>query len=68
VPEGSVRIEAIPSNVNLDAVAFDRPDNKIAAVLFNSGRATTTAAVICYQLSTRIILISITYHGQQHIV
>ncbi|KAL7727277.1 hypothetical protein ACLKA6_016030 [Drosophila palustris] len=39
VPEGSVRIEAIPSNVNLDAVAFLRPDDKIAAVLFNSGRA-----------------------------
>uniref|UniRef100_A0A6P4FQW7 Glucosylceramidase-like n=2 Tax=melanogaster group TaxID=32346 RepID=A0A6P4FQW7_DRORH len=39
VPEGSVRIDAVPSNVNLDSVAFLRPDNKIAAVLFNSGRA-----------------------------
>ncbi|EDW84359.1 uncharacterized protein Dwil_GK13189 [Drosophila willistoni] len=39
VPEGSVRIEASPSNVNLDSVAFERPDKKIAAILFNSGRA-----------------------------
>lgn len=39
VPEGSVRIDAVPSNVNLDSVAFLRPDNKITAVLFNSGRA-----------------------------
>ncbi|XP_017874257.1 PREDICTED: glucosylceramidase [Drosophila arizonae] len=39
VPEGSVHIEAVASNVNLDSVAFKRPDDKIVAVLFNSGRA-----------------------------
>lgn len=39
VPEGSVHIEAVASNVNLDCVAFKRPDDKIVAVLFNSGRA-----------------------------
>lgn len=46
VPEGSVRIEAIPSNVNLDAVAFLRPDDKIAAVLFNSGRADLDIVIV----------------------
>ncbi|KAH8281150.1 hypothetical protein KR054_012512, partial [Drosophila jambulina] len=46
VPEGSLRIDAIPSNVNLDTVAFLRPDNKIAAVLFNSGRADLDIAVV----------------------
>ncbi|KAH8383151.1 hypothetical protein KR009_007092, partial [Drosophila setifemur] len=46
VPEGSVRIDALPSNVNLDSVAFLRPDNKIAAVLFNSGRADLDIAVV----------------------
>ncbi|XP_060649580.1 lysosomal acid glucosylceramidase [Drosophila nasuta] len=46
VPEGSLRIEAIASNVNLDTVAFLRPDNKIAAVLFNSGRAALDIVVV----------------------
>lgn len=39
VPEGSVHIEAVASNVNLDCVAFVRPDGKIVVVLFNTGRA-----------------------------
>lgn len=46
VPEGSIRIDAIPSNVNLNTVAFLRPDNKIAAVLFNSGRADLDITVV----------------------
>ncbi|KAH8311657.1 hypothetical protein KR044_007405 [Drosophila immigrans] len=46
VPEGSLRIEAIPSNVNLDVVAFLRPDKQIAAVLFNSGRAALDIIVV----------------------
>ncbi|ALC45843.1 CG31148, partial [Drosophila busckii] len=39
VPEGSVRIEAVASNINLDSIAFERPDKQIVLVLFNSGRA-----------------------------
>lgn len=39
VPPGSIHIEAEASNVNVDVVAFLRPDEKVVAVLFNSGRA-----------------------------
>ncbi|EDW67997.1 lysosomal acid glucosylceramidase [Drosophila virilis] len=46
VPEGSVHIEAVASNVNLDCVAFMRPDEKIVAVLFNSGRADLDISVV----------------------
>ncbi|SPP81209.1 lysosomal acid glucosylceramidase [Drosophila guanche] len=46
VPEGSIRVDAVPSNVNLDTVAFLRPDKKIATVLFNSGRADLDITVV----------------------
>lgn len=39
VPPGSIHIEAVASNVNIDVVAFLRPDSQVVAVLFNSGRA-----------------------------
>ncbi|EDV91464.1 lysosomal acid glucosylceramidase [Drosophila grimshawi] len=46
VPEGSVHIEAVASNINLDCIAFIRPDNKIVAVLFNSGRADLDITIV----------------------
>ncbi|XP_030369560.1 lysosomal acid glucosylceramidase [Scaptodrosophila lebanonensis] len=55
VPEGSVRIDAIASNVNLNTVAFERPDGQIAAVLFNSGRADLDITVVDSVRGTLII-------------
>ncbi|XP_075170528.1 lysosomal acid glucosylceramidase-like [Haematobia irritans] len=46
LPEGSIRIDAIRSNVNIDSVAYLRPDGTIAAVLFNSGNANVEISVI----------------------
>lgn len=39
VPEGSVRIAAEATNVNVDTVAFLRPDGSVAIIVFNSGYA-----------------------------
>ncbi|XP_053950449.1 lysosomal acid glucosylceramidase-like [Anastrepha ludens] len=39
IPEGSVRIAAERTNVNVDTVAFLRPDSSVALVIFNSGYA-----------------------------
>ncbi|XP_017490656.1 PREDICTED: putative glucosylceramidase 3, partial [Rhagoletis zephyria] len=38
VPEGSVRIDAKILSASVEAVAFKRPDERIAVVLLNSGR------------------------------
>ncbi|KNC29753.1 hypothetical protein FF38_05244 [Lucilia cuprina] len=46
IPENSVRIDAIRSNVNIDSVAYMRPDGSISAVLFNSGNANVEITVV----------------------
>lgn len=45
IPENSVRIDAVRSNVNIDSVAYLRPDGSISAVLFNSGNANVEITV-----------------------
>lgn len=35
IPEDSIRIDAIRSNVNIDSVAYLRPDGTVSAVIFN---------------------------------
>ena len=35
VPEGSIRIEVERSNVNVDTIAFLRPDGTVAIIIFN---------------------------------
>lgn len=38
VPEGSIRIKSERWNINIDTVAFLRPDGFIACIIYNSGR------------------------------
>ncbi|KAM7359469.1 glucocerebrosidase 1b [Cochliomyia hominivorax] len=46
IPEKSIRIAAERSNVNIDTVAYLRPDGSISAVLFNSGNANVEVTVV----------------------
>ncbi|TMW53582.1 hypothetical protein DOY81_001346 [Sarcophaga bullata] len=52
IPEGSIRIDAIRSNVNIDSVAYLRPDGTISAVIFNSGAANVEVNVVDNCLTT----------------
>ncbi|XP_049303747.1 lysosomal acid glucosylceramidase-like isoform X2 [Bactrocera dorsalis] len=45
IPEGSTRIAAERTNVNVDTVAFLRPDGSVAVVIFNSGYASVNVEV-----------------------
>ncbi|XP_017480969.1 PREDICTED: glucosylceramidase [Rhagoletis zephyria] len=44
-PEGSIRIAAEPTNINVDTIAFLRPDGSIAVVVFNSGYASVDVGI-----------------------
>ncbi|XP_073816320.1 lysosomal acid glucosylceramidase-like [Musca autumnalis] len=57
IPEGSVRIDAVRSNVNIDSVAYLRPDGSVAAVLFNSGNAQVEINVIDSVRGSAIIVL-----------
>lgn len=35
IPEDSIRIDAVRSNINIDTIAYLRPDGTISVVLFN---------------------------------
>ncbi|XP_050327113.1 lysosomal acid glucosylceramidase-like isoform X1 [Bactrocera neohumeralis] len=45
IPEGSTRIAAERTNVNVDTVAFLRPDGSVVVVVFNSGYASVNVEV-----------------------
>ncbi|XP_059218801.1 lysosomal acid glucosylceramidase isoform X2 [Stomoxys calcitrans] len=57
IPEGSIRIDAIPSNVNIDSVAYLRPDGTISAVLFNSGNANVEISVIDSERGSVVLVV-----------
>ncbi|XP_037952534.1 lysosomal acid glucosylceramidase-like [Teleopsis dalmanni] len=46
IPEGSIRIESKRSNVNVDEIAFLRPDGTVCVVIFNSGKANVEVSVV----------------------
>ncbi|XP_067617065.1 lysosomal acid glucosylceramidase-like [Eurosta solidaginis] len=46
IPEGSVRIAAERSNINVDTIGFLRPDGSIALIVFNSGFASVNVSIV----------------------
>lgn len=46
IPEGSIRIEASTSNINIVTAAFERPDRSICVVFFNSAQVEVDVTLV----------------------